>query len=117
MNTPTIEVTKPSKDYELIDSGKGEKLERFGAVRLSRPDPQALWNKHLPDADWKNVDGYFTREERKGEWSLTKDVPDRWLIEFGGLKMWVKPTAFKHTGIFNPDARNIHFTYYYYTIN
>lgn len=106
MNNLKILITKPSKDYELLDSGEGEKLERFGQVVLSRPDPQALWKKHLPEDVWKKADGYFTREERKGEWSLKEDVPERWEIEFSGLKLWIKPTAFKHTGIFPEQSAN-----------
>ena len=54
-----ILITKPSKDYELIDSGSGEKLERYGEYVLRRPDPQALWKKNLPDTDWKNADAFF----------------------------------------------------------
>jgi len=110
MTEPIIEVTKPSKDYELLDSGDGEKLERFGNVVLSRPDPQALWRKNLSEDEWKKADGYFTREERKGEWSLKKEVPERWKIEFGGLSVWIKPTAFKHTGLFPEQGVNWQWT-------
>jgi 23S rRNA (cytosine1962-C5)-methyltransferase len=106
MNNPKLLVIKPGKDYELKDSGEGEKLERFGNVVLSRPDPQALWKKQLPDSEWKKADGHFTREERKGEWELRSGVPERWKIEHGGLSMWIKPTAFKHTGIFPEQAPN-----------
>lgn len=106
MTHPTIEITKPSKDYELLDSGEGEKMERFGNVVLSRPDPQALWKKHLPADEWKKVDGYFTREERKGEWQLKNTVEERWQIEIASLNMWIKPTAFKHTGIFPEQSVN-----------
>lgn len=105
MTNPTLLVTKPGKDYELIDSGDGEKLERFGTVTLSRPDPQALWPKRLTE-EWKNSDGHFTREERRGEWELKKGLPQRWQIEHGDLKFWIKPTAFKHTGIFPEQSPN-----------
>lgn len=93
-------------DYELIDSGDGEKLERFGDFTLSRPDPQALWRKLLPASEWKNVHGFFTRGEKNGDWSLKKDVPSRWKIDFAGLKFWIRPTAFKHVGLFPEQATN-----------
>lgn len=88
------------KDYELLDSGEGEKLERFGSVTLSRPDPQALWRKHLDEKDWKHADASFSRSEVSAEWTYKKGKMDKWPINFGGLKFWIKPTAFKHTGIF-----------------
>lgn len=96
-----------SSDYELIDSGEGEKLERFGKVVLRRPDPQALWKRRKSDDEWKNMaNGYFTREAEQGKWVIDKSIPDRWEIEFGGLKVWIKPTAFKHTGIFPEQVSN-----------
>lgn len=106
MNNPQVLITSSGKDYELIDSGDGEKLERFGAYTLRRPDPQALWRKRLPEEKWAHNDGYFTREERRGEWVLPSHVPKRWNAEFGGLKLWIKPTAFKHTGLFPEQAPN-----------
>ncbi len=100
-------------DYQLIDSGDGEKLERFGDVVLSRPDPQALWRKLLPQEQWKNAHGSFTRDEKKvagdgqnSGWSLKKDVPSRWAIDFSVLKFWIRPTAFKHVGLFPEQATN-----------
>jgi 23S rRNA (cytosine1962-C5)-methyltransferase len=92
-------------DYELIDSGDGEKLERFGRVTLSRPDPQALWKKNDPSL-WKKVDAFFSREEKGSNWEYKTEVPDRWDITFGGLKFWIKPTAFKHVGLFPEQASN-----------
>jgi len=82
------------------------KLERFGKVVLSRPDPQALWNKRLGTADWKKADGNFTREEAKGDWSIKQGTIDKWPIEFGGLKFLIKPTAFKHVGLFPEQSVN-----------
>lgn len=101
-----MEITKTSKDYELIDSGWGEKLERFGKYMLVRPDPQALWPKNLPESAWKKADGYFSREENKGDWLLNKNVKDKWQINLGGLKFWIKPTAFKHVGVFPEQVGN-----------
>ena len=106
MKQSTILVTKESIDYELLDSGLGEKLERFGKVVLSRPDPQALWAKKLDESEWKKAGGYFTRDDGKGEWTLKKETPDHWPIEFGGLKLIVKPTPFKHVGLFPEQETN-----------
>ncbi|MDB5259195.1 MAG: hypothetical protein JWO73_403 [Candidatus Taylorbacteria bacterium] len=106
MNNPSILPTKAAKDYELLDSGDGEKLERFGAVVLSRPDPQALWPKRLTAAEWKKAQAHFSREGRDGSWSADASMPKKWEIEFGGLKFAIKPTAFKHTGLFPEQSVN-----------
>ena len=103
--TENVQVLLPTPDYALLDSGEGEKLERFGKVILSRPDPQALWNKADP-ALWRNVDMEFSRGEKNGTWVSKKDIPNKWPIELGGLKLWIKPTAFKHTGVFPEQATN-----------
>jgi len=110
MENSKILTINASSDYELIDSGEGEKLERFGKIFLSRPDPQALWKKKLPPAEWKKADALFdtqvvTKNER-GDWKLKVTVPDRWEILFADLKFYIKPTAFKHVGIFPEQAPN-----------
>ncbi|HLC69586.1 MAG TPA: class I SAM-dependent methyltransferase [Patescibacteria group bacterium] len=106
MNELTVLTTKPSQDFELIDSGLGEKMERYGNVVLSRPDPQALWKKSLGDKDWNNVDAFFRREAEKSGWQVKKEVPERWPIELAGLKFWIRPSAFKHTGVFPEQVGN-----------
>ncbi|MES2216437.1 MAG: class I SAM-dependent methyltransferase [Patescibacteria group bacterium] len=105
MKTSHILITSNEPDYELLDSGEGEKLERFGKIVLSRPDPQALWKKNDP-MRWKNVDGYFSREEKGSNWELKLGTPDKWEIGFGGLKFWIKPTTFKHVGLFPEQREN-----------
>jgi 23S rRNA (cytosine1962-C5)-methyltransferase len=92
--------TEPGAEYELVDSGNGEKMERYGAYLVARPDPQALWPKRLPDAEWKKANAYFTRVSQDANWSTRGTMPERWPIEVGGLKMWIKLSAFKHTGLF-----------------
>lgn len=99
-------ITKPSKDYELLDSGLEEKLERYGDMVLMRPDPQALWPKTLPVARWEAADAQYSREGREGQWKTQKDMPESWPIEIGGLTMLIKPTSFKHTGVFPEQASN-----------
>ena len=97
-------ITKPSAGYELIDSGGEEKLERFGDVTLARPDPQALWEKKLATSHWGLANGKFEREGKDGRW--TGKLPKEWQIEFGGLKFLIKPTSFKHTGLFPEQESN-----------
>ncbi len=102
----SILITKSSSDYELLDSGEGEKLERFGEVILSRPDPQALWKRLLPKSEWDKAHASFSREGQNGTWNIQKGTLDKWDIEFGGLKFVIKPTAFKHTGLFPEQFTN-----------
>lgn len=105
MNDIKIQITKSEKDYELLDSGNGEKLERFGNVILSRPDPQALWKKNN-EGEWKKADANFVRYEQEGEWKTKSGKMEKWQIDFAGLKLWIKPTAFKHTGLFPEQSVN-----------
>ena len=95
--------TKPEAGYELIDSGAEHKLERFGDVVLSRPDPQALWQKGRGE-EWQKAQGRFEREGKDGKWVGT--LEKQWEIEFGGLKFLIKPTSFKHTGLFPEQLSN-----------
>jgi 23S rRNA (cytosine1962-C5)-methyltransferase len=101
-----ILTTKSSKDYELIDSGAGEKLERFGEYVLRRPDPQALWTKNLTEKEWKGANASFLREGDNAKWRMKEGMPKEWFIEFAGLKFLIKPTAFKHTGLFPEHEEN-----------
>lgn len=99
-------ITKTTKDYELIDSGEGMKLERFGGYVLSRPDPEALWKRGLDLKIWNTADAIFARRGTVGVWTKKKDFPKSWVIEHGGLQFEVKPTSFKHVGIFPEQAQN-----------
>lgn len=102
----SILTTFPQKEYELLDSGEGEKLERYGDIIVARPDPQALWPKSLSRNEWNKVTAIFTRESKNAGWEFKKNIPERWQIEFGGLRFWIKPTSFKHTGLFPEQASN-----------
>jgi 23S rRNA (cytosine1962-C5)-methyltransferase len=101
-----IESTHPSKDYELLDSGEGEKLERYGKYTFRRPDPQALWAKNLALKQWNEAHFSFRRDGKKGDWIVAPGVEERWQMEFADLKFWIRPTAFKHTGLFPEQASN-----------
>ena len=100
-----LKVTK-QKDYELIDSGNGEKLERYGQYVLCRPDPKSLWKKNKEEKVWENADFKFIREREKTKWVTKNKVPKSWKIEFGGLNFFIRPTSFKHTGIFPEHLSN-----------
>jgi 23S rRNA (cytosine1962-C5)-methyltransferase len=94
------------KDYELLDSGGEEKLERFGSYVLSRPDPQALWDKKMPSQDWKKADAWYERADKAGKWHMKIDMPKEWEISYGGFQFMIRPTSFKHTGLFPEQAPN-----------
>ncbi len=101
-----LEILQPNTDeYELLDSGEGEKLERYGKYILRRPDPQALWHKAMPKKDWEQADATFARDGLKNEWILTPGLPKEWPITFGENTFIIRPTPFKHTGIF-PEQRS-----------
>ncbi|MBU3668393.1 MAG: SAM-dependent methyltransferase [Candidatus Taylorbacteria bacterium] len=106
MSDLNIFKTPAQKEYALLDSGDGMKLERYGSVTLSRPDPQALWRKRLSEKEWGSADASFVRDrtnrdEERGTWVYTrKGIEDGWKISFADLIFNIKPTPFKHTGIF-----------------
>lgn len=106
----SILTTKPEKDYALLDSGDGEKLERYGEVLIRRPDPQTLWSKQLSAEVWQKADATFARDDQESGWRTIKKLPDNWLIDFQGLKFWIKLSAFKHTGLFPEQAGNWQWT-------
>ena len=95
-------------DYSLLDSGDGNKLERFGPYIFSRPEPQAIWKKNLSSKVWTNISGKFisststNNDEIVGKWSLEKNLPNKWEINFENLKFFATPTPFRHLGFF-PD--------------
>ncbi len=97
---------EPQAEYELLDSGEEEKLERFGSIVLVRPDPQVLWEKKLPLEEWSKADGAYYRDGKVGEWIVKKNFPKQWHIKFGGLELVIRATSFKHTGLFPEQLLN-----------
>ena len=93
-------------DYELLDSGGEEKLERFGPYVVARPDPQALWEKGQSSILWDTADAYFVRKGEKGEWHFNKALPNEWPIQYGGLTFLIRLTSFKHVGLFPEQITN-----------
>ncbi|HEY8464681.1 MAG TPA: class I SAM-dependent methyltransferase [Bacillota bacterium] len=95
------------KDYELIDAGAGERLERWGQIILRRPDPQALWPKSANEAIWEDVHGYYHRSSTGGgSWEFRKQLPEQWLVKYHAFSFRIKLMGFKHTGLFPEQAVN-----------
>jgi len=86
------------EDYELLDTGDGHRLERFGKYRLVRPDPQIIWKPRLDKSEWLKADAVFAKE--KEEWQKRSDIPKKWLMRYENLAFYAELTPFKHTGVF-----------------
>ena len=94
------------KDYEVIDTSDGEKLERWGDYLLIRPDPQVIWNTEKKNYGWKKFNGHYHRSNKGGgEWEF-KNLPEEWSINYKDLTFNLKPFSFKHTGLFPEQAAN-----------
>ncbi len=92
------------RDYELLDTGDGMKLERWGQHVLARPDPQVIWPRQT---EWKTWDAWYHRSEKGGgRWEFRKKLPPSWTIKYGALTFKIAPTGFKHTGLFPEQAVN-----------
>ncbi len=93
-------------DYELVDSGNGKKLERFGEIMLIRPEAQASWKAALPAHPWEAAHAEFRKTSRgqQGEWKFRKPFPKRWVMQRKNLKFWVEPTPSGHVGMFPDQA-------------
>ena len=92
------------KDYQVLATGDGEKLESWAGITLLRPDPQVIWHKKRDLK--KGVDAFYERKEGGGLWHYNKQIPEQWTIAWRNLKFIVKPMGFKHTGIFPEQATN-----------
>lgn len=94
-------------DYELIDSGNERRLERFGTFIFDRPEPKALWAKSLPQTEWQKAHAVYYRSDKGGgSWKFVKQVPPEWKIQWRDLTFLMKPTGFKHMGVF-PEFESI----------
>ena len=97
------------KDYEILDTGDGMKLERWGGITLARPDPQTIWPKQRPEL-WRKADALYHRSSKGGgAWQFNTKLPERWTVGYGPLKFYVRPTGFKHTGLFPEQSANWQF--------
>jgi 23S rRNA (cytosine1962-C5)-methyltransferase len=94
------------KDYEIIDTSEGEKLERWGKYTLLRPDPQVIWNTEKTAPEWNKLNAHYHRSKSGGgEWEFMK-LPEQWSISYKNLTFNLKPFTFKHTGLFPEQAVN-----------
>ena len=92
-------VIKNIPNYELLDSGDGRKLEKFGNIILDRPDTQAIWQKTNPDI-WNNIDAKFVWSEKGERWFSHKKIPESWQMKVKNVTTNLKLSQFKHVGIF-----------------
>lgn len=95
------------KDYELLDCSDGERLERWGDVILIRPDPQIIWKDSQTAPEWNTAHARYIRSDKGGgAWDYRRKLPESWQINYRDLTFLVKPTGFKHTGLFPEQAVN-----------
>ena len=102
-----MRIARDWQDYCLIDTSKGERLERWGNVTLIRPDPQIIWECNDPAAEWDSAHARYIRSSSGGgHWEYSQSLPESWNIKYKKLTFMVKPTGFKHTGLFPEQAVN-----------
>jgi 23S rRNA (cytosine1962-C5)-methyltransferase len=101
---PEILIADDWRDYRLLDSGNGGKLEQVGPYRFVRPEPQALWSPALPSAEWDAADAVFapaaSDDDEGGRWRFNKPLPETWTLEWDDLKFLSRPTPFRHLAFF-----------------
>lgn len=93
------------KDYALIDTDRGSRLERWGEFVLIRPDPQVIWSSRSKASEWDTADAGYRRIGGGGAWQENR-LPEKWKISYGALRFYVSLGGFKHTGIFPEQAAN-----------
>ncbi|MCE9548808.1 class I SAM-dependent methyltransferase [Candidatus Nomurabacteria bacterium] len=105
-NQIKIFYTKDWKDYELLDTGEGEKLEMFGSHKFVRPYEDAVWLKTLAKSEWADIDGKFwsSKVGAKAGWKMERKFTERWEMEYKGIKFLASPTPFRHLSFFPEQA-------------
>ena len=102
-----MKIAEDWKDYEVIATGDGEKLERWGDYTLIRPDPQIIWHAQKPLREYKSIDAIYNRsKEGGGAWTYINPIPEDFIISWNDLKFKLKLMGFKHTGLFPEQAVN-----------
>lgn len=95
------------KEYTLLDTSGGEKLEQWGDALLIRPDPQIIWDTPRTCPEWEKADARYLRSNKGGgEWDFRRKLPESWTIGYRALRFKISPTGFKHTGLFPEQAVN-----------
>ncbi|MEG1774166.1 MAG: SAM-dependent methyltransferase, partial [Oscillospiraceae bacterium] len=98
--------TRDWKDFELLDASDGEKLERWGAITLIRPDPQVIWSTPR-SSEWEKANARYCRSAAGGgAWEIRALPKTEWTVGYGTLRFLIRPTGFKHTGLFPEQAVN-----------
>jgi 23S rRNA (cytosine1962-C5)-methyltransferase len=101
---PSILVADDWRDYRVLDSGDGEKLEQVGSYRFVRPEPQALWQRRLPAPDWESADATFVgaaaEDDEAGRWRFNTQLPASWALKWDDLSFVSRPTPFRHLAFF-----------------
>ena len=102
-----MKVANSWEDYQVIATGDGEKLEKWGKYTLLRPDPQVIWHAKKDLSKTNGLDGHYLRSSSGGgNWRFFSRVPDQWQISWKDLRFIIKPMGFKHTGLFPEQAVN-----------
>ena len=91
-------------DYELLDSGNGQKLERFGTIVLARPEVQATWRPALPASDWQAAHAVYRQSQQDGQWQVQRGLDRRWVIAYRGLQCQLEIDESRHVGVFPENA-------------
>jgi 23S rRNA (cytosine1962-C5)-methyltransferase len=106
--TPSVMRTTGWGDYELIDSGAGRKLERYGAFRVVRPEPQCLWTPRLPEPDWASAEAIFDPEgeDDTGRWRFSRPLDQQFPLAWREMRFFGRFTSFRHLGFFPEQAAN-----------
>ena len=102
-----MRVANQWKDYKILATGDGEKLENWNGVVLLRPDPQVIWHPKMRLNKYKGLNAWYHRSESGGgAWQFLKDTPEEWIVSYKNLKFALKTMGFKHTGLFPEQAYN-----------
>ena len=102
-----MNIVEDWEDYKILDMADGQKLEKWGDVILSRPDPQIIWKEKSFPNKWKQINATYHRSKTGGgAWEYNKKVPNQWQIKYKELTFNIKPMGFKHTGLFPEQAVN-----------
>jgi len=98
--------SKDWTDYEMLDTGDGEKLERFGKYTFVRPYENAFWKKTLSEKEWAKADGKFwsSKTGAKGGWKIKGNIEKKWILSYKDIKFWASPTPFRHLSFFPEQA-------------